>query len=216
MNPKVPNLVSYIISYINERDSYVTKTKLLKLLYLLDVEYYRKFRETFTGFNWVYFHLGPWTDKYDELLDTLKAQASLFITLGSKGNEFLSTNERVELRQLFGTFKEERPLLKVLRNWAEEPTNTILDYVYFRTEPMQQGERYESLDFSLVRPDSVPSFSLESSGKSPEQIQLIKDKIKERFKTIKEVASLTVDVKDKPRFDDVFFDAMEELEKQDH
>ena len=40
--------------------SYFTKTKLLKLLYLFDVEYYRIHRIIFfTGFSWKFYHLGP-------------------------------------------------------------------------------------------------------------------------------------------------------------
>ena len=38
----VDNLIPAIVTWIAEHDSYATKTKLLRLLYLFDVEYYRK------------------------------------------------------------------------------------------------------------------------------------------------------------------------------
>jgi hypothetical protein len=56
----VDNLIQAIVTWIAEHDGYATKTKLLKLLYLFDVEYYRQHRYTFTGFGWKFFHLGPW------------------------------------------------------------------------------------------------------------------------------------------------------------
>src|ERR1700693_6525542 len=69
--PIADNLVAAIITWIDEQDSYVTKTKLLKLLYLFDVEYYRVHRQTFTGFGWKFFHLGPWAAEFDPALEGL-------------------------------------------------------------------------------------------------------------------------------------------------
>ena len=58
MEPTViDNLIPAVVTWVVEHDSYVTKTKLLKLLYVFDVEYYRH-RSTFTGFGWKFFHLG--------------------------------------------------------------------------------------------------------------------------------------------------------------
>ena len=56
----IEKLMIAIVSWAVEQGSYITKTKLLKLLYLFDVEYYRVHRRTFTGFSWKFFHLGPW------------------------------------------------------------------------------------------------------------------------------------------------------------
>jgi hypothetical protein len=58
-------LFAAIVSFVQERGSYVTKTKLLKLLYLFDVEYFRAHRKIFTGLKWKFFHLGPWAAEYD-------------------------------------------------------------------------------------------------------------------------------------------------------
>jgi hypothetical protein len=40
INP-LTELITAIVSYVTERGGYITKTKLLKLLYLFDVEFYR-------------------------------------------------------------------------------------------------------------------------------------------------------------------------------
>ena len=34
-------LITAVVSYVTKREGYITKTKLLKLLYLFDVEFYR-------------------------------------------------------------------------------------------------------------------------------------------------------------------------------
>lgn len=41
MNPHLKNLIAAVVSYVTEHGGYITKTKLLKLLYLFDVEYYQ-------------------------------------------------------------------------------------------------------------------------------------------------------------------------------
>lgn len=54
VNPKVGELIAYIVNDINSRGKLATKEKVLMLLYLFDIEYYRTHRETFTGFTWVW------------------------------------------------------------------------------------------------------------------------------------------------------------------
>jgi hypothetical protein len=71
MNAQTKQLVPGIVSYVTDHHGYVTKTKLLKILYLFDIEYYRTNRRTFTGFDWKFFHLGPWTPEYDPLISDL-------------------------------------------------------------------------------------------------------------------------------------------------
>lgn len=48
-------LVQDILTRVRERQGYVTKTKLFKYLYLVDVESYRFRERLLTGFNWIFF-----------------------------------------------------------------------------------------------------------------------------------------------------------------
>lgn len=56
------------------RDPYVMKTK---LLYHFDVEFYRAHGQSFTGFQWKYFHLGPLTKEFDPPLESLFSKDEL-------------------------------------------------------------------------------------------------------------------------------------------
>ena len=51
MNPNLSELILAVVSYVTEHGGYITKTKLLKLLYLFDVEFYRACGRTFNSFN---------------------------------------------------------------------------------------------------------------------------------------------------------------------
>jgi hypothetical protein len=58
-------LIPAVLTYARAKGGYTTKTKLLKLLYLLDIEAFRKQRSTLTGFRWIFYKYGPWTYNRD-------------------------------------------------------------------------------------------------------------------------------------------------------
>src|SRR5271154_3939278 len=73
----IEKLVAAIVTWVVGEESYATKTKLLKLLYLFDVEYYRAHRQIFTGFSWKFYHLGPWATEFDDFLDEIVTSGML-------------------------------------------------------------------------------------------------------------------------------------------
>ena len=55
MKPQARELTLGILTRIKEREGTANKTKLLKLLYLADIEQYRATGETVTGFDWIFY-----------------------------------------------------------------------------------------------------------------------------------------------------------------
>jgi hypothetical protein len=211
MNPSLTKLLPAIVAFVAERRSYVTKTKLLKLLYLFDLEWYRIHGTTFTGFDWIFHLLGPWTSEYDPVLDVMYANEHLRRRSGNDNfdTEFIATDEKIFPRELFDSREDERILENVLLTWADKTTPEILDYVYFRTEPMVAGRRGERLDFTGVSDQPPVKYVHKSSRK--EEIDALRAKIKERLNEIpqqpKKVIAFTP-----PHYDDEFFNAMDKLE----
>lgn len=162
-------LLGAIVTFVQKRGSYVTKTKLLKLLYLFDVEYYRVHRKTFTGLNWKFFHLGPWAAEYDSLVAYAVATDALEQNLGKYDTPLYRATEQVETSSLGLSVKDEGILRAVLKKWSDVDTPEILDYVYFNTEPMLSGVRSQPLDFSAIQ-DLPPVYKRSSSGASPKEI----------------------------------------------
>jgi hypothetical protein len=210
----VDNLIPAIVTWIADHDSFATKTKLLKLLYLFDVEYYRQHRCTFTGFEWKFFHLGPWAAEYDPALSGLLAHGILF-EQRSKSSEydtaFYKSAERVETRHAFVNVKDESILLEVLKRWGTRTTGEILNYVYFQTEPMVAGIRNEPLDFSLIPTQRPAVYSRSSSGKSPADIRKLRTTFdrQQAEKKAKEQRPFTLTP---PRYDEEYFEAMGKLQ----
>jgi len=214
MNPALMKLVPAIASYVVEHDGYLTKTKLLKLLYLFDVEYFRLHRETFTGFQWKFFHLGPWAREFDDVLQTLIGQGVLIETVSSKpefDTRFFRASEPVAIEELFQSYKDEGALKTVLDRWGDKTTGEILDFVYFCTEPMEHGVRNEPLDFSCIGEQRPPAYVRSSSGKNPREIR----RTREQF--WKQLDARTADSRRRfdftpPKYDEEYFDAMAKLD----
>lgn len=215
MNRALRDLIPAMVSYITEHGGYVTKTKLLKLLYLFDVEYYRMHRQTFTGFQWKFFHLGPWAKEYDEVIDRLVGQLDLVESASSRpefDTKFYRTREKLDLGRLFTSYRDEGALKEVLDRWGDSTTGEILDYVYFRTEPMLCGVRNQPLDFSRISQETPPAYKRPSSAKTPAEIETLRSKFREK------TAALRSSHKDQfrftpPRYDADFLDALSKLEQ---
>src|SRR5260370_4053801 len=129
--PNIEKLMAAVVTWVVAEGSYVTKTKLLKLLYLFDVEYYRAHRQTFTGFSWKFFHLGPWAAEFDPTLDGLVMQGALAQQRSTTEFEssFYKPTERLDPREPFSSVKDEYILRGGLKTWGTKSTGEILDYV---------------------------------------------------------------------------------------
>lgn len=213
MNPAVRQLIPAIVSYVNEHGGYVTKTKLLKLLYLFDVEHYRIHGKTFTGFSWKFFHLGPWAKEYEEALQILVAQDDLIETESTRPEfetKFYRASETHDIERLFTSIKDWAALKLVLDRWSESTTGEILNYVYFRTEPMEHGTRNEPLDFRTIQAESPPKYSRSSSGKTPREVEALRRKFREEIANrVRETRTAFTP----PRYDEEFFEALSKLER---
>lgn len=215
MNPQVKQLIPAMVSYVNDHDGYVTKTKLLKLLYLFDVEFYRTHRRLFTEFSWKFFHLGPWTREFDPVVNELVAQGVLLLVESAKqeyDTKFVRTESRFDFSKIFPSFKEEAPLRTVLNTWAERPTGEILDYVYFHTEPMEQGIRNEPLNFSLISDERPEKYSRSMSGTSARDIATAKKQFASQIAALQKPKAEARFEFTPPKYDEEFVSALAKLD----
>jgi hypothetical protein len=215
MNTLISTLIVAIVSYVTEHGGYITKTKLLKLLYLFDIEFYRMHGKTFTGFQWKYFHLGPWTREFDPLLVELITDGDL-IEHPIEGPDFdaryIRASEAVNLKAPFDTYKDESVLKSILDRWGPSTTGEILDYVYFRTEPMEHGVRNGALDFSRVLSQTPEMYKRPQSNKSAGEIKALRREFGRRL--AKRIRSTPFEFTP-PKYDDEFQAALKKLENGD-
>lgn len=131
-----------------DRDATLTRTKLVKLLYLVDVESVATMARAPSGLRWVFFHYGPYAF---ELIDELEAMEGTELPVRSWHDSVLYMGAPNA-----PSGDEWPPTLKmrtdrVVDRWAAEETNRLLYHVYFETEPMRGAVRGQELDLSRAR-----------------------------------------------------------------
>ena len=83
--------------------------------------------------------------------------------------------------------------------------------MYFKTEPMEHGERGKPLDFSLI-PETLPLlYKRAASGKTKAELDTIRQSFKKRFDANKQKKPAITYTP--PVYDDEFYEAMEKLEE---
>jgi antitoxin SocA-like protein len=150
-DPGIRDLTTYVVARALGREASVTRTKLVKLLYLIDIEQQRRAGRPLTGLRWVFYHFGPYSF---DLRDELDAMEGSRLTT----RELVASSDR-ELAILYvGVIDPPQEDLwpemtrtridRVVDKWALEPLNLLLDHVYFHTAPMRSARRGEQLDLS--------------------------------------------------------------------
>ncbi len=214
MKPEAKDLALAILTRIEEREGTANKTKLLKLMYLADIEHYRTTRETITGFDWLFFLYGPWAKDYDALLEQLDAEGTITLekwSTGSVEGERVSTRTRVSLDKVGFSNDAFFRTQRQVDAWADSGIPRLLDYVYFQTEPMQNAEKMKPLDFTKVSKEPPMLYRRRSSGTSPGDIQ----RLRRRFlETKKQGADEPFPYQSAP-YDAAFLDAMSILEREE-
>lgn len=163
MEQKVISIVKQLLKRAEEEGIYtIGRTKLVKLLYLAEVEYYRLYQKRLTDLKWKFYHFGPYPMKIQDILgspDLEEEEIEL-----SNGRTFLKYSipfdEGVES---YVDWEVERLITQIVRRWGDEDLNKLLDYVYFETEPMRDAKRGEILDFSKIpkwEKEEIKSISL--------------------------------------------------------
>ena len=214
MKTQAKDLALAILTRIEEREGFANKTKLLKLMYLADIENYRATGETLTGFDWLFYLYGPWATEYDTLLEQLDSEGSINLekwSVGTIEGERVSARARVPLEKVgFSTeafFRTQRQI----DTWADSGIPKLLDYVYFQTEPMQNAEKMKPLDFTKVSKEPPTLYRRLNSGTAPGEIQRLRRRFSE---TRGQGTGEPLSYQSAP-YDDAFLDAMSIFEREE-
>jgi len=205
--------ITYIISQLVEAEVSFGKTKLIKLIYLIDVEFYRSFSRQLTNLEWIFYHYGPYAFSLDQTFSELELdipQEDVFTTSGKKAKVFrLEEHVKSDLENSTGADKI--IIDRIVKSWGHSDLNPLLSFVYFHTEPMATAEHGELLDFSKIK--KLPTGKPEVIRPSIEFTQ----EIKERFLKYK-ASRLKSEIKEldpKPRFDGTFINGLNHMDMEE-
>lgn len=147
----VRKLLLYIVDQLQDMEGQISTIRLVKLLYLIDLEYYKRHKETLTGIEWVFYSFGPYFFALDDILRSasIDLDAREVLTSTGKGMTFRSLEEQ-SISKLVD-YATEQQINRIINKWALEDTKEILDFVY-NTPPIRLGKRGTPLDLKLAMP----------------------------------------------------------------
>jgi hypothetical protein len=187
----IKQVIKYIVWLAAQNGIHMNWVRIVKCLYLLDLYHARLNKgKTLTGWPWAFVHFGPYCRESHAAIREAEAEGLI---------AKLTYESRFEGRDEFDLFvckdDQEPPvgdtlhiyivaeLTKNIRERGDD-THSLLDHVYFETEPMQDALPNQLLDFTKVRmPESSCGPTL---GKIPkdklEKGRGIVEKLKRRHK----------------------------------
>ena len=155
MQTVVLNVIKQIISSAKEQEINIpAKTRLIKLLYLIEIEYYKYYQKRLTGLKWQFYHYGPYSSEIESILGSPDIEEIPFALKDGR----LGSQYDVAEDELKSTMPSDikRIVDHIVKDWSETDLNKLLDYVYFETEPMRNAKRGDILDFTKIKPWESP------------------------------------------------------------
>ena len=151
MNKKLRSIVRYIVKNYPYPDE-LTKTRITKLVYLIDWENIKKNNKQITDINWYFDHYGPYvSDVLDEAdKDDCVRIESTTSNFGTIKYIVRPKNDKNELIYNNLTDDEISIIEKVIQDTKSFSWNKFIDYVY-STEPIKESDRYSSLDLKRYK-----------------------------------------------------------------
>ncbi len=214
---KLRALIGYVVSRLEEMEATFGKTKLVKLLYLADVENYRRYGQKLSELDWVFYHYGPYALEIDQALREIELdipQEEVTTANGHRAVVFRPSRHVETDFEKQVSSREKMVVDRVLKQWGLEELNPLLSYVYFYTEPMKDAKRGEPLDFAKIAPPLPPKTPSHATRSSEAHINALRSAFaKARAGHTRQVCQ---PLDPKPRIDEVFWHGLTNLHKDEH
>ena len=140
----------------SERGTRLTKTRLVKFLYLLDLFWAQSEKKSFTGWPWAFVHYGPYCRESTDAVD--RAERLGYLVGYSYESKFKDEDYRLygpgervgevevdEIKNALPLYVSSN-LFDAVRKWGDD-TYGLLDHLYFHTGPMADARPGERLSF---------------------------------------------------------------------
>ena len=217
MSSLAQDLALALLTSAQARGNVLNKTKLLKLMYLADIEHFRSHRKTMTGFEWIFFLYGPWAAEYDTLIAELERRDLIEIdpweSGGLSGNRLKAKEDR-KLETLIESTVEYYQVKHQVDTWSDRSLSELLDYVYFDTDPMRDAVSLQPLDFDKVSREAPALYRRSKSGASDGSVRNLRRRfaeIRERNEQARQATRLNFAP---PVYDEAYQEALEQLSNE--
>jgi hypothetical protein len=145
------DLEDIVMFLVGQTDGELSITKLMKLVFLADVEHQQLYGESLTGADWVYHLFGPFTSAVYDAAASLEEKDVIVCTirpaLDGIGRRFAPADRRSPVATPSMNPKAQRALANVLRRYGSLTVQQIKQVAY-DTATMRHARRGERLALS--------------------------------------------------------------------
>ena len=149
-DPDLQSLIAYMHARAEDRGIALHRTKLVKLLYLIDVERARGRRASLTGLEWTFSHSGPHSEA---VAGTVKRMTDTELSMPTWRESRLRRGAPSAPDGEDWPPPTKGTVDRVMDRFAARSVDELLDHVYFHTGPMRGARRGATLDMELARAD---------------------------------------------------------------
>jgi hypothetical protein len=162
--PDLRSLIGYMVARGEDRGVSLHRTKLVKLLYLIDVDRVRARRAPLTGLEWTFSHSGPHAV---EVAETVQAMTDTDLAMPTWKESRLRRGAPAAPDGEDWPASTKSTVDRVMDAFAALSVDELLDHVYFHTGPMRAAVRGEPLDMDAARSDTPPRRSVPLAAPVP-------------------------------------------------
>lgn len=146
-------LIAYIVDQLTELEGQISKIRIVKILYLIDIEFYGRYRRTLTHLDWIDWKYGPFAFAINDAVRALgyELEEEEIITRAGQIAKVFRVSEEITIEDMVN-FATRVMIQEIIRKWAYEDTIWLLDYVYFETAPMADAQFGHRLSFESIPP----------------------------------------------------------------
>ena len=138
---RIAHIIAYILTLLGGKE--YSKTKIVKLLYLLDIGYARYKCKSFTNISFTSYYYGPYSSEIEEAIDYLIKNKKLTVTRSRSGyqsNKNYYTFELNDSVDFWLTLEEKLEIHSYLKDYLYLSLNELLKITY-------ASEQYRTTNF---------------------------------------------------------------------
>lgn len=166
-NDLINRLLGALASAALARGGRLTKIRLVKFLYLLDLYWAQSKGQPFTGWPWAFVHYGPYCRESTDAIDA--AEKAGFLAAQAYESRFGDSDFRLydcgpQLDETgVDRVKADLPLsvsarlFRDVKLWHDD-TSGLLDFVYFHTDPMRNARPGDILSFANEKEPNLEEY----------------------------------------------------------
>ncbi|WP_185715663.1 Panacea domain-containing protein [Halocatena pleomorpha] len=122
----------------------LTRTKLVKLLYLADRESYIRRRRQISNIQYIKYHYGPYSEDIVDTVKEMDGHEIIELSGRSQNGTFYQYKSNTECQELKLTPDERNILDKIIQEFSNTPTKELVETVY-ELDELHDIEKYTPL-----------------------------------------------------------------------